>query len=170
MSKIVGKMAGCYSPMGKTFILTDDDGNEFTGVVTDQEKVFDARPTDVRINRKFVSNEGAQTGENTITYRTQTASCLILPGQEFSIPLKNYNQYDYTKFQSMIVLFNSDYSSNANAYGITIEDRVFSVESSALLSNITKNSDTKAIDFNIVNNTENTYEIFYFTYREETGE
>ena len=33
--KIVGNVVGCYSPMGKSFIIADENGNEMTGVVVD---------------------------------------------------------------------------------------------------------------------------------------
>ena len=45
--KIVGNMVGCYSPMGKTFILVDDNGTELTGIVVDQETVFTATAADI---------------------------------------------------------------------------------------------------------------------------
>ena len=45
---IIGNMAGCYSPMGKTFIIEDENGNEITGVVTEQEQIFTATDNDVR--------------------------------------------------------------------------------------------------------------------------
>ena len=33
---ISGNLVGSYSQIGKTFILTDENGNELTGVVVDQ--------------------------------------------------------------------------------------------------------------------------------------
>ena len=166
---INGNMIGGTAPI-KTLKIIDDDNNEFLGVVTGSEVVFDATPADVRINKTFAGDNGVQIGKNTITYHTTTSSRLILPGQSCSIPLDNYDLYDYTKFQGIIVLFNSDYSSNTNTVGITIENIVFSAETSEKLSDITKNLNTKSIDLNITNDSDNVYEIFYFTYREDTEE
>lgn len=59
---IIGNMVGCYSPMGKTFILQDENGNEITGVIVDQETVFNATPNDVREGKVFAGDEGVKTG------------------------------------------------------------------------------------------------------------
>lgn len=45
--KIVGNMVGCYSPIGKTFILEDESGNEITGIVVDKETIFTATASDI---------------------------------------------------------------------------------------------------------------------------
>lgn len=60
--KIVGNMVGCYSPLGKTFILEDESGNEFAGVVVDSEVVFTAVDSDVIKGKVYASNEGVSTG------------------------------------------------------------------------------------------------------------
>lgn len=167
MSIIYGNMVGSSGGMlGKTVEILSDDGVDLMGVVVDQETVLTAKPSDIRVGKKAVTDNGVIEGTNTINYRTYTASRVILPGESFSIQLDAYNQYDYTKFQGIIVLFSSDYSTNVNTMGITVNDNVFSIETSEKLSDITKNTNTKSIDFNITNSTENIYEVFYFTYRE----
>lgn len=60
--KIVGNMVGCYSPIGKTFILVDENNNEVIGVVVDQEKVFNAVPSDVKKDKVFANDDGVQIG------------------------------------------------------------------------------------------------------------
>ena len=168
---IYGNMIGSSGGiLGKTVEIISDDGVDLIGVVVDQEQVLDAKPSDVRIGKKVVSDNGIIEGTNTINYRTQSGSRLIKPGQSFSIPLTMYNQYDYTKFQGIIVLFNSDYSDSAETMAITINDSVFSATNYNKLSDITKNIDTKSIDLNITNNSDNIYSIRYFTYREEMDE
>ena len=168
---IYGNMIGSSGGiLGKTVEIISDDGVDLIGVVVDQEQILDAKPSDVRIGKKVVSDSGIIEGTNTINYRTQSGSRLIKPGQSFSIPLTMYNQYDYTKFQGIIVLFNSDYSDSAETMAITINDSVFSATNYNKLSDITKNIDTKSIDLNITNNSDNIYSIRYFTYREEMDE
>lgn len=164
---IIGNMAGCYSPMGKTFIIEDEDGNEFTGVLTDKLTVFDATPADVKIGKTFVSDEGVSEGTDTRTYRTTHANCLIFPGESFSIPLDKYNQYDYTQFQAMISVFNTTVLDSVSIEKISIYDSVFNVNSSDVISNVTKNSLSKSIDLNFTNNTDSVYIINYNTYKEE---
>ena len=59
---ISGNMVGSYSQLGKTFILTDEYGNEITGVVVDQETVFTATDNDVREGKTYASNDGVSVG------------------------------------------------------------------------------------------------------------
>jgi hypothetical protein len=48
--------------MGKTFIIEDEDGVQFTGVVVDQLTVFDAVPSDVTEGKTFASDDGVLVG------------------------------------------------------------------------------------------------------------
>lgn len=164
---ISGNLVGSYSQIGKTFILVDSDNNQFTGVVTDNMQVFDATPSDVKIGKTFVSDKGVEKGTDTKTYRTEHSSYLIFPGENFSILLEEYNQYDYTKFQAIIAKFNTSFEDSVNTDKISINDNIYAVNSTDILSNITKNSVTKSVDFNIVNNTDNIYVVHFNTYREE---
>ena len=59
---ISGNMVGTYSPLGKTFILVDADGNELTGVVVDSKVVFTAVDSDVKKGKVYASNDGVSTG------------------------------------------------------------------------------------------------------------
>ena len=165
---ISGNMVGSYSQMGKTLILLDENGNEIAGVIVDQETVFTAGDNDVRENMVYAGDSGVSIGTKNIpAYRTTKAECLILPSETFSIPLEDYNKYDYTKFQAIIAKYNTKISDSVFTDKIAINDCVYAVNSSDALSNISKNADMKSIDLNIVNNTEDIYVIHFFTYREE---
>lgn len=169
MSKIVGNLAGCYSPMGKTFILQDENGVELaTGVVTDQEKVFTATDNDVRENLVYASDGGVSVGTKNIpAYRTEQGVTGIPSGSDFVITLPEYNQYDYTKLQCIISLFNISVDESVVSDKVVINDKVFQTNSDTVLSNITKDANSKSIKLNINNDTDNMYVIRYFTYREE---
>lgn len=60
--KIVGNMVGCYSPIGKTFILEDENGNELTGIVVDQEVVFTATAADIVKGKVAGTDDGVVVG------------------------------------------------------------------------------------------------------------
>lgn len=168
---ILGNMAGCYSPMGKTFVLTDERGTELVGVVVDQKKIFTATDKQVYSGYTYAGEEGASTGSREfISYRTSAGNRLILPNESFSIPLEDYDSYDYTKFQCMIAEFNTGILDSTSVSKISLNDEVFNVNSNIKLSNITKNLSTKSIDLNIINMTDNTFVIYYFLYREEKVE
>ena len=59
---IIGNMVGSYSSMGKTFIIEDEDGNEFVGVITDSKVIFTAVDSDVRAGKVYASDEGVSVG------------------------------------------------------------------------------------------------------------
>lgn len=164
---ILGNVVGAYSPMGKTFIITDENGNELTGVVVDQKQVFTATEDDVKIGKTFASEDGVGVGTDTKTYRVTKASRVVLPNKEYTIPLSYYDQYDYTKFQCIIAKFNSTAANSVYTNKISLEDNVYEVNSTEVLSQVTKNTETQSIDLNITNDTMDTYMIHYFVYKEE---
>ena len=59
---ICGNMVGCYSPMGKTFIIQDEDGNEVVGIVVDKETVFTATPEDIVAGKTAGTEDGVVVG------------------------------------------------------------------------------------------------------------
>ena len=155
----------CYP---KTYILTDENGNEMaTGVVVGEKTVFDATPADVRVDKVFASDEGVQVGIDTKTYRTTFGIKYILSGESFSIPLDKYDSYNYTKFTAMISSFNTSDLDSVAVNKVSVNDAVYTVNSTTKLSDVTKNTSTKSIDLNIVNNTGSTCIIYYSTYKEE---
>ena len=167
MSGIIsGNMVGGAAPL-RTLIIEDADGNEFTGVVTGSEVIFDATPADVKIGKVFAGDEGVLEGTDTKTYRTIHADCLILPGENFSITLEHNDQYDYTKFQAMISEFNTTKFDSTAINKISIHDSVYNVNSNDKLSDVSKNQETKSIDLNITNDTNSVYIINFNTYKEE---
>ena len=59
---INGNVIGyCAAPL-KTVILTDENGNELTGVVTDSEVIFTATDNDVLEGKVYASDKGVSTG------------------------------------------------------------------------------------------------------------
>lgn len=168
--KIIGSLAGCYSPFGKTIILQDADGNDLSAaVITKQEQVFDANTNDVREGKTFATNEGVKIGEKNIpAYRTEKGYYMISNGDTFSLTdMENYNMYDYTELQCIIAPFNSSVKTSVFADKVALFDNVYSLTSEGLLSTVSKNSKNKSIDLNIVNDSGIDYIIHYFTYREE---
>lgn len=164
---INGNMIGIGSVPLKTVILEDESGNTITGVVTESKVIFDATPADVRIGKTFASDEGICHGENTITYRTSEGSELVLPGEDFSIiGLYSYNKYRYTKLQCVISKYTSSTDKTA-IEKIVLNDNVYNVGSSNVISTVTKDDKEKTINLNISNDTNDTYIIYFFTYSEE---
>lgn len=165
---IYGNMVGSSGGiLGKTVEIISDDGTDLMGVITDKEEILDAKPSDVRIGKKVVTDNGIIEGTREfLSYRTIRASRLVLSGDEFSITLSENNQYDYTKIQCVIAKMNTSFSDSVAVDKVVIGDSVYEVNSTNVLSTLTKDESTKTIDLNIINDTEDTYVIHYFTFKE----
>lgn len=165
---ISGNLVGSYSQLGKTFILTDENGNELTGVVVNQETIFTAHDNDVREGMVYASDEGVSTGTKNIpAYRTTKGRQLIAAGTSFSINLPQYDKYNFSELQCVIAPFNTSSVDSVAADKVVVNNCVYPTGSTEKLSDATQNSATKSIDLNITNNTDNYYVIHYFTYKEE---
>ena len=166
---IMGNMIGAYSQIGKTFVITDESGNELTGVVTEKEQIFTATDNDVREGSVYASDSGVSTGTKNIpSYRTTQGEYGVFAGESISIPLAHYDQYNYTKFQCIISQYdNISTTSSVCAIKVVINDCAYDVNSSDVISEITKNPDLKSIDLNIINTSDNDWIVHYFTYKEE---
>lgn len=166
---ISGNMVGSYSQMGKTFIIQDENGNEITAVVTDQEQIFTATDNDVREGMTYASDSGISTGSKDIpAYRTTAGYVTVFPDEDFAIySLARNSKYDYTELQCIITLFNTTVSDSVAAEKIVVENAVYNVGDTIKLADVVKDTNGKLINLNITNNSENTYLIRYFTYKEE---
>ena len=60
--RITGNMVGCYSPMGKSFIFEDENGNEIVGVVVNQETIMTATSSDILAGKTAGTEEGIVVG------------------------------------------------------------------------------------------------------------
>jgi hypothetical protein len=162
--KTIGNMVGTYSPIGKTFIIEDEHGNQLTGVVTEQEQIFTATDNDVREGMVYAGDAGVSTGSKNIpAYHTTTGQRLIKAGDDFTILLDNY---DYTELQVMICNYNTSLTNSFSVDRVGIEENIYPVGSTEILSTITKDDSTGSVNLGITNNTEDKFVIRYFTYKE----
>lgn len=153
----------------KTYELQYNGGTTpIMAVVVDEEKVFDATANDVRTGKKFATNSGVVVGTKDIpAYRTVQGTVLVQPNKSFSILLDEYNQYDYKKLQCMISKFNTTVADSVSVDRVVIDGSVYAVNSTDVLSSVTKNPETKTVNLNIINETSDVYMFRYFTYRQE---
>lgn len=103
-----------------------------------EKTIFTATQSDVKVGKIFASDEGVQEGTDTKIYRTEIGSCAILPNESFSIPFKQYDQYNYTKFSAMISGFNTTVSDSTSVVKVVINDAVYAVNSTVKLADVTK--------------------------------
>lgn len=167
MAIIVGNSVGGASPL-KTLILEDPSGLEITGVVTENEQVFNATPNDVRTGCVCVTGDGIITGTKDIpAYRTRRGYRVIKNNSNFIISLPEYDAYDYTQLQCIIAPFNTNIENSVLVDKVVLNDNVFAIGSVESVSSVTKNIETKSIDFGITNTSGKDYIIYFFTYKEE---
>jgi len=165
---ISGNMVGSYSQFGKTFILTDENGNELTGVVVGQKTVFTANAAeDIREGKVAATDEGVVTGKVAIpNYETTEGYKIITAGSPFSVTLSRGDRYDYTRLQVIICNFNTTILNSVSSEKVSIEDSVYEVNSTTSISSVVRNAENKSIDLGISNDTDNIKIMRYFTYRE----
>ena len=62
MRTIYGNIVGGATDIGKTFILVDENDNEYTGVVVDELTLFNATADDLKLGKIAASDSGVITG------------------------------------------------------------------------------------------------------------
>lgn len=164
---INGNMVGSYSHLGKTFTLVDESGAEYTGVVVENEQKFTATDNDVREGSVYASDEGASVGTKVIpAYYTTEGYKAVMVGDEFVIDLSDSDRYDYTKLQAIICPYNTSIANSVSAEKVAIDNNVYAVQSTTIVSAITKNTNNKTVSFGITNTGTVPYILRYFTYKE----
>lgn len=149
-----------------TFILVDKDGNEYPAVYVDSDTVITATPNDIRKGTTAITSDGLIEGEKVIpAYYTEEGYWLVSSGSRFVIPFAN-DDYDFTKLQAILCPFSKSIASSVSADRISVDGKVYAVNSDTVLSTVLKNSDKHEIDLGIVNDSDNPYLLRYFTYRE----
>ena len=154
--------------MPKTFVLTDSNGNEFTGVVTGEKTVFTAiANTDIRAGKIAATSDGIVTGAKDIPgYHTTSGVCAVPANSEFQIIINGGNYYDYTELQAMTMPFNSSMDESVAVDRVVFNDKVYNVGSTDVVANVIKDDANKAISLGITNG--NTPAVIRFiTYKEE---
>lgn len=150
--KTIGNMVGTYSPIGKTFIIEDEHGNQLTGVVTEQEQIFTATDNDVREGMVYASDIGISTGTKIIpSYYTHFGTKAISVGESFTI---SNIDYDYTEFQAVVCSFNTSLSNSVATTMSVVKDNVYAVQSTESIAVVQKNHINQTINLGIINNTD----------------
>ena len=140
---IVGNMVGCYSPIGKTFILTDENGVELIGVVTDQEQIFTATDNDVRDGYVYASDCGVSIGSKNIpSYHTSCGYKLVPAGKEVRIYVP---EYDYTYLLVSIAVYDTNREQSVKTTHTSIDGGMYNVGNNIKLSDIVIDHDAEEV-------------------------
>lgn len=148
----------------RTYILVDDDGNEYPATLVDTETVFDATENDIRLGKVAATQAGVTEGTKVIPpYYTVEGYRVVPNGATFSIPT---NRCDYTKLQAIFCPFNTTLLDSVAAEKVAIENRVYSVRSVEPEYDILKDTENVRIDFGFSNDTGGIYLIRFILYKE----
>lgn len=144
-----------------TYILVDEDGNEYAAVMTEEPVALTATPNDIRIGTIAVTDDGVTVGEKEIpSYHTSEGMRVVMSGKEFVID--NLGRHcEFTKLQALACL------DSVSAQAVCINTKVYAVDSTEVLSEVTVDTESQVINFGITNDTTKPYVIRYFTYKEE---
>lgn len=163
---IIGNVVG-GKPLIKSYILETEDGKEIPAVLTEQEVVFDATKNDIRIGKTAATGEGVTVGEKVIpSYHTSEGHRIIKPGKKFDIPLKTLDRYKYTKLQAIICPYNNSLPDSVSAEKVSIDGKVYDVNSTISISIVSTNDSEQSIDLGITNETDIPSVLRFFTYKE----
>lgn len=147
-----------------TFILVDQDGNEYPAVYVDSDTVCTATANDIRKGSVAITPDGVIEGTKEIpVYHTTEGFKAITNGSKFTLTVKNY---DYTKFQAIICLFNKTLSNSVAADKVVINGSVYPVQSTSPIATVSKNTETTQIDLGITNDSGAPCVVRYFMYKE----
>ena len=151
-----------------TYILVDEDGNEFPAVLVGDEVVFTATANDIREGTVAATADGVTVGTKEIpAYHTTEGVELVPGGKSFAIKIAEDNRYDYTKLQAILCPVNGTIAESVAADKVCINDNVYLVGTSESLAKISLDHADKSINLGITNDTGKPFVIRYFTYKEE---
>lgn len=161
-------MEGIKETPGNAVVLVDEDGNEVVAVLVDEEVDFTATSDDIREGMVAATDEGVTVGEKFIpSYHTAYGTKLIVAGRTLSITgLTAHDNWDYTKFQGIVCLYNKNMAGSVASEMVVIDDNVYKVQSTDSVSTLSKNHDTKSIELGITNDFGKPCVVRYITYKE----
>lgn len=152
----------------QTYILIDEDGNELPAVRTEEVVALTATANDIRIGTLAVTDQGIIEGSKEIpSYNTSEGYRLIPSGSKFELPtLVSLERYNFTKFQAIICPYAGSISDSVAAEKVAINEAVYNVKSTEIVSTVIRNENSKTIDLGFTNEGEDPCLLRYFTYKE----
>lgn len=156
---------GSGGALPSTFILVDEDGYEIPAVLTEEEVELTATANDIRKGTTAVTEDGVITGEKDIpVYHTSEGYVLITPGS--AVRIQVVADCEYTKLQALICGFNTSIPNSVATEKVCINDSVYLVNSTEVLSTVTVDTSTKTINFGITNTSGKIQILRFFMYKE----
>lgn len=149
-----------------TMILVDEEGNEYPATLVDEEVTLTATANDIRLGTTAVTESGVIEGEKDIpAYYTIEGFEKIPAGSALKIKLFS-DSYEYTKLQAIVCAFGGTIDNSVSAEKVSINGKVYAVNSTVELAEVAVDSENRAIDLSLINESDNPVVIRFFTYKE----
>lgn len=156
---------GSGGALPSTFILVDEDGYEIPAVLTEEEVELTATANDIRKGTTAVTEDGVIIGEKDIpVYHTSEGYAIVTPGSQSRIVAAN--NCEYTKLQALFCAFNTTPDDSVATDKVCINDSVYRVNSTELVSMVAVNAAAKEINFGVTNDSGKLQLIRFFMYKE----
>lgn len=150
-----------------TFVLVDKDGNEYPAVYVDSDVLITATPNDIRKGTTAITAEGVVVGEKEIpNYRAVEGNVAIRSGRTMDVPLFS-DMCEYTAIQVIVCDFNTNIDDSVAARKIAVDDNVYNVASTEILSTITVDPTLQTIKLGLANDSDKTAVIRYMIIKED---
>lgn len=168
--QLVGSISG--AKIGEeeydTYMLVYADGTEVPAVFVENKVTFTATENDIRKGSIAATAKGVTEGTKVIpAYHTTEGYRLIPNGAEFACnAMPDLDKYNFTKLQVVIAPFADSIAGSVAVDKVAIDEGVYAVGSTTLLSTVSRDATTKTIRLNIINESGKLYLLRYFTYKE----
>lgn len=149
-----------------TYILIDENGNEFPAVFVENETVFTATANDIRLGTIAATADGVTEGTKDIpAYYVMEGSQKIDAGSTLKISLFS-DMCEFTKLQALVCAYNTSSSDSVSTEKVSINGKVYAVNSTVELAEVAVDSENQAINLSIDNESSEPVLIRFFTYKE----
>lgn len=144
---ILGNATGGFG-FPKTYIITDSNGNELTGVYVESETIFTATDNDVREGMVYAGDAGVSTGQKNIpSYHTRYGHKVVLANTEIAISVP---EYDYTNLFVTIATYDTNLYQSLSTTYVALDGGMYAVGNPTKISDITIDTTNEKINLGIV--------------------
>lgn len=158
---------GAIDTQAQTYILVDEDGNEIPAVLVDEPVNITATANDIRLGTTAVTNDGVTTGTKEIpSYHTTEGQKIIKAGRTLEIPMYS-DKCQYSKLQVIVCVYDTSLSNSVSAEMVVINDKLYKVGSSTVLSNVIVDIINQTINLGLTNDNDHSLLLRYMTIKEE---
>lgn len=166
LNTYAGLIDGLENPDLVEYTVTLDGSSSVYAQLYGKEKVtLTATANDIRQNTSAITYTGYTEGTKNIpSYQSQKGVKYIQANAP--IVLKDASNYDYTKFQATLAVFNTSISGSVQVDKVTVDDALYEANSTTKLSDLTVDHDNTQINFGI-DNGDSVAIMRYFIMREE---